>query len=79
MRRPDWFAFHAFRNTSDPRDIAITDRRQNAPLPTDARWTYYASFASPIKAVTAFGVRDIKQARTKDYQRVRVKQTPQRA
>ena len=54
MRRPDWFAFHIFRNTCDPRDIAITDRRQNAPLPKDARWTYYATFASPIKAVTYF-------------------------
>ena len=33
-RRSDWFTFHAFRNTSDPRDVAITDRRQN-PDATD--------------------------------------------
>ena len=32
-RRPDWFTFHAFRNTSDPRDVAITDRRQNRAAP----------------------------------------------
>jgi hypothetical protein len=32
-RRPDWITFHAFRNTSDPRDVVITDRRQNAPCP----------------------------------------------
>ena len=42
-RRPDWITFHAFRNASDPRDVVITDRRQNAPLPTDARWSYYAT------------------------------------
>ncbi|WP_228068989.1 hypothetical protein [Marivivens aquimaris] len=24
--RPDWFAYHAFRHKSDPRDVAITDR-----------------------------------------------------
>ena len=58
---------------------ALTGRRQNASLPTDARWTYYTTFASPIKAATAFGVRDIEQARTNDYQRVRVKRTLRRA
>lgn len=63
-RRPDWITFHAFRNTSDPRDVVITDRRQNAPLPTDARWSYYATFASPLKAAVAFGVHDIRQLRT---------------
>lgn len=30
-RWPDWFTFHAFCNTSDPHDVAITDRRQNVP------------------------------------------------
>jgi hypothetical protein len=60
-RRPDWITFHAFRNTSDPRDVVLTDRRQNAPLPTDARWAYYATFSSPLKASVAFGVRDIRQ------------------
>ncbi len=62
-RRPDWVTFHAFRNTSDPRDVAITDRRQNAPLPADTRWTYYAPFASPLTAAVAFGVRDIRPLR----------------
>jgi hypothetical protein len=75
-RRPDWITFYAFRNTSDPRDVAITDRRQNAPLPTDARWTYYATFASPLKAAVAFGVCDIRQLRqhvhARGFQRVRV-------
>ena len=82
-RRPDWFIFHAFHNRSDPRDIAITDLRRNAPLPTDARWTYYATFASPIKAAVAFGVRDIEQLRqqvhTNGYQRVRVERMLRRA
>ncbi len=75
-RRPDWITFHAFRNTSDPRDVVITDRRQNAPLPTGARWSYYATFASPLKAAVAFGVQDIRQLRTHvhahGFQRLRI-------
>ncbi|QDF37532.1 hypothetical protein FJN17_08105 [Bradyrhizobium symbiodeficiens] len=74
-RRADWITFHAFRNTSDPRDVVLTDRRQNAPLPKDARWTYYATFASPLKAAVAFGVGDIRQLRqqvhSNGYRRVR--------
>ena len=75
-RRPDWFTFHAFRNTSDPRDVVITDRRQEPTLPTGSRWTFYATFASPLKAAVAFGVRDIKQLRQQvhshGYHRVRI-------
>ena len=75
-RRADWITFHAFRNTSDPRDVALTDRRQNPDLPTDARWSYYATFASPLKAAVAFGIRDIRQLRSHvhahGYQRVHV-------
>ena len=82
-RRPDWVTFHAFRNTSDPRDVAITDRRQNAPLPPDAHWAYYATFASPLKAAVAFGVRDIPQLRqdvhAHGYRRVRVERMLRRA
>lgn len=82
-RRPDWITFHAFRNASDPRDVVITDRRQNAPLPTNARWSYYATFASPLKAAVAFGVRDIRQLRqhvhAHGYQRVRIERTLRRA
>lgn len=82
-RRPDWITFHAFRNTSDPRDVVITDRRQNAPLPTDARWSYYATFASPLRAAVAFGVRDIRQLRrhvhAHGYQRVRINRMLRRA
>ncbi|WP_102959710.1 hypothetical protein [Mangrovicella endophytica] len=82
-RRPDWVTFHAFRSTSDPRDVAITDRRQNAPLPTDTRWTYYATFASPLKAAVAFNIRDIRQLRQQvhshGYQRVRIERMLRRA
>jgi hypothetical protein len=82
-RRPDWITFHAFRNTSDPRDVAITDRRQNAPLPADVRWTFYATFASPLKAAVAFGVRDIRQLRQQvhahGYHRVRIERMLRRA
>lgn len=82
-RRPDWFTFHAFRNASDPRDVAITDRRQNPTLPTGVRWSYYATFASPLKAAVAFGVRDIRQLRQQvhahGYQRVRVERMLRRA
>lgn len=82
-RRPDWFTFHAFRNSIDPRDVVITDRRQDAPLPAGVRWTYYATFASPLKAAVAFGVNDIRQLRqhvhSHGYQRVRVDRMLRRA
>lgn len=76
-------SFHAFRNASDPRDVVITDRRQNAPLPTGVRWAYYATFASPLKAAVAFGVGDIRQLRqhvhSHGYQRVRIERILRRA
>jgi hypothetical protein len=82
-RRPDWFTFHAFRNTSDPRDVAITDRRQNPDLPQDARWTYYVTFSSPLKASVAFGVSDLgklaEEVRGRGYRRVRVERMLRRA
>lgn len=75
-RRPDWITFHAFRSVSDPRDVVLTDRRQNAPLPKDTRWTYYATFASPLKAAVAFGIGDIRELRqqiaNEGYRRVHV-------
>jgi hypothetical protein len=82
-RRLDWFTFHAFRNTRDPRDVIITDRRQNAPLPAKQQWVYYATFSSPLKAAVAFGVRDIRelrqQVRSRGYQRVRIERVSHRA
>lgn len=82
-RKPDWITFHAFRNASDPRDVVITDRRQNAPLPADARGSFYATFASPLKASVAFGVRDIRQLRqhvnAHGYQRMRIERMLRRA
>ena len=82
-RRPDWITFHAFRNRSDPRDVAITDRRRNPKLPAGSRWTFYATFASPLKAAVAFGVSDIKQLRQQvhlhGYHRVKVPRMLRRA
>ena len=82
-RRPDWITFHAFRNASDPGDVVITDRRQNAPLPADARWSSYATFSSPLNASVAFGARDIRQLRqivhAHGYQRMRIERTLGRA
>jgi hypothetical protein len=82
-RRPNWITFHAFRNSSDPSDVALTDRRQNPALPSDARWSYYATFASPLKAAVAFGISDIRQLRSHvhahGYQRVRVERMLRRA
>lgn len=82
-RRPDWITFHAFRNSSDPRDVVITDRRQNPPLPAGSRWTFYATFASPLKAAVAFGVNDIKQLRQEvhshGYHRVQIPRMLRRA
>ena len=81
--RPDWFTFCAFRNADDRCDIAITDRRQNPPLPTGVRWVFYATFASPLKAAVAFGVSDMHQLRqhvhSHGYERVRVERMLRRA
>ncbi len=75
-RRPEWTTLHAFRNTADRSDIVISDRRQNPTLPADARWAYYATFASPLKAAVAFGLQDLKQVRrlveAKGFHRIRV-------
>jgi len=82
-RRPDWSTFHAFRNAADPRDVVITDRRQNAALPEGIRWVYYATFASPLKAAIAFGVTDFRQlrgtVRSAGYHRLRVERMLRRA
>jgi hypothetical protein len=52
-------------------------------LPGDARWSYYATFASPLKAAVAFGVGDIKQLRqqahTQGFRRLRVERMLRRA
>ena len=82
-RQPAWVNFHAFRNKSDRSDIAITDRRQNPSLPADEHWTYYATFASPIKAAVGFGIHDIselrQQVQAKGYHRIQVKRMLRRA
>jgi hypothetical protein len=82
-RRPDWSTFHAFRNASDSHDVVITDRRQNAALPTGIRWIYYATFASPLKAAIAFGVNDLRQlretVRSTGYHRLRIERLLRRA
>jgi len=36
--------------------VALTDRRQGAPLPNDRRWAYHACFSDPLQAWLAFGV-----------------------
>jgi hypothetical protein len=48
-RRHDWITFRAFGNTSDPRDVAITDRRQNASLPTDAPLDLLCDVCQPVE------------------------------
>lgn len=82
-RRAEWITFHAFRNSADPRDVVLTDRRQHAVLPDDARWIYYATFASPLKAAVAFGVRDIaelhQQVRARGFRRIRIQRMLRRA
>jgi hypothetical protein len=82
-RRPEWFTLHAFRNTGDPRDVAITDRRQNPILPQDARWIYYVTFSSPLKASVAFAINDLgtfaEEVRSRGYKRLRVQRMLRRA
>ncbi len=78
--RPNWFTLHAFRKTSDPHDVISTDRRQNPTLLTGSRWTFYATFASLLRAAVVFGLRDIKQLRQQvpshGYHRVRIERNP---
>lgn len=81
-RRLDWITFYAFRSINDPQDVVITDRRQHPQLPGDARWSYYATFASPLKAAVAFGIGDTKQLRqqihTQGFWRVRLERVLRR-
>lgn len=82
-RRPNWSTFHAFRNADDPRDVAITDRRQSPPLPGDTTWNYYVTFASPLKAAIAFGITDFRRlgeaVRAEGYVRLRVERMLRKA
>lgn len=61
--RPDWVTLYAFRNAADASDVVISDRRTGAALPAGARWTYFASFASPMKAAIGFDIMDLKAVR----------------
>lgn len=61
--RPDWVTLYAFRNAADPNDVVVSDRRTGATLPTGARWTYFAGFASPMKAAIGFDIMDLKAVR----------------
>lgn len=55
--------------TYSGRDVVISDPRNNAPLASDTRWTYDATFASPLKAALAFGIRVIRQLRLQVHAR----------
>ena len=54
---------HLFRDSGDPNQLALTDNREGDKLPNSkgARWTYYNSISSPLKASVGFGF-DLKQA-----------------
>jgi len=82
-RRTNWSTFHAFRNADDLRDVVITDRRQSGPLPADATWNYYVTFASPLKAAVAFGITDFRRlreiVRNEGYVRLRVERMLRKA
>jgi len=75
-RRPDWSTLHAYKNSNDPRDVAISATRQSDKLPKGVRWNYYVTFASPLKAAVAFGLRDLgrvrEEIRQHGYYRIRV-------
>lgn len=75
-RRPEWHAFHAYRNADNPRDVAITAARRTDHLPADARWTYYLTFESPLKAAVAFSLRNFDElreiVREQGFQRIEV-------
>jgi hypothetical protein len=76
-RQPDWHTLHAYRNSGNPRDVAITAIRRTNHLPSNVRWTYYLTFESPLKAATAFDLKDFKevkkQVQEKGYVRITVR------
>ncbi len=82
-KRPHWITLHAYRNARDPRDVAITSIRSNPRLPSGTTWTYYATFASPLKAAVAFGIKDLAgtkaEIRDQGYHRVHVERMLRRA
>jgi hypothetical protein len=82
-KRPNWFTLHAYRNSSDPRNVVITSTRQGHCLPNGIRWTYYVTFGSPLKAAAAFGLRDLQRVREEiqqhGYHRIRVERMLRRA
>lgn len=56
--RDDSIVLHLFRDSGDPRHLAVTDSRSgnNLPAPTvGKRWTYYNAISSTIKAQIGFG------------------------
>lgn len=54
-RRGDSVDLFAFRNSADPRDVAVTATREATGLPREHRWTFYASIDSRLKAAV-FGL-----------------------
>ena len=66
-----------------PRELVITDRRQNPTLPDGACWTFYATFVNLLQAAVAFGVNDIKRLcqriHSHDFHRVHLEQMLLRA
>lgn len=61
-------------------NVVITDRREQAPLPTDARWSFNATLSSLLQAAIAFAMCDLRQhVLAHRFQRVRIERMLQRA
>lgn len=56
--RDDSIVLHLFRDSGDPRQLALTDNRSGNKLPAPKvgkRWTYYNAISSALKAQIGFG------------------------
>lgn len=57
-RRPGRTRIHAFRSTSNPRDVCLTARRSADMLPADAKWRFWATITSKLQACVAYDIYD---------------------
>lgn len=57
-KRSDAIELYVYRNSVDPRDVAVTATRSTVGLPDEGRWIFYATIDSRLKAAV-FGLRNL--------------------
>lgn len=67
-KKADAMTFHVYRNSKDPRQLALTADKSGSHLLTGAphkgaKWTYWKNFEGGLRGRIAFGLENEKQAR----------------